>query len=537
MSHSRSRKKVFARTLAKEPVEHGAHDAPGSSGHGRFLPHLIKALPIILGLSVVMFFCEELGLFTGFETTQLDSMLRLQPRKMSKQVVVVEISNQDYHNPDLFYGTSPLDPSTALDLIESVKKYSPSVIGVDLETTDWLQVCDQKEKKGPRAYDAAKCDKLRKRIDVLMNEQTQHSTLQVPSIVWAAIPRSSEMPGKLDPVLGGVRVAANRQGVPQFPMDRDGAVRHYLSRIEVAPENGQCPAASTNAAEGTATGKAPEKKCYVPTLARAIFDAYPVSGERPDVDDEAVIFNFYGDRYRFPIIEASNFFPDANGESRKEARDQLEATRASLLGGKIVLIGGGYKEARDEYFTPLGPMKGVELNALAIQTDLSGGGIRETRKAIEFGLDLVIGGLIVWLFFICGERPRKALMWSLLIFPAAMAASLLVFKTAAYWFNFVPLACGVIFHQLFELAEGTYELQEKLEAVGREPEHPAGEAVVKHEATGAAAVLPQPSVTDVSGVDADASGAEGHASAERHAAELKPDEPLPNLAKGKGAGG
>ena len=110
--------------------------------------------------------------------------------------------------------------------------------------------------------------------------------------------------------------------------------------------------------------------------------------------DEKVIFNFYGDRYRFPIDQAGSFFQGADGEPRLLSQEDLtrkteiDEARKALFEGKIVLIGGAYHEARDEYFTPLGVMKGVELNALAIQSDLGGGGIHEVNEILNWLLIL-----------------------------------------------------------------------------------------------------------------------------------------------------
>ncbi len=451
--------------------KHSAHKkAAGPHAYRRswrgFLLHFRRALPVIILLTAAMFACEKLGFFTGFETAQLDSLLRIHPREMSQQIVIVEINQEDYDNETLFNASSPLDAGKVLSLIEQVKKYNPSVIGVDLDTSDWLKGCQTSAANATISAVQEKCSQLKARIDRLIAEpERSPGTMKQPTIViWAAVPKTPKVPLVLRPVLGGAQLLANREGVPQFPVDRDGSVRRYESRVEVAEKDGRCP-------DGKKPGE--NKKCYSDTFARAILNAYPKLGETEAVNDEKTIFNFYGDRYRFPTNQAGSFFEEISAvelaPAEQARKKEIDGQRAALLDGKIVLIGGAFNEARDDYFTPLGVMQGVVLNALAIQSDLSGGGIHETHWLLEIVIDLLIGTLIVAIFFRCDCRPRAALLWSLIIIPCAMLASFLVFKSAAYWFNFIPLVVGVILHQLVELSEASTKLQEKLEAAATHP--------------------------------------------------------------------
>ncbi|HEY4978286.1 MAG TPA: CHASE2 domain-containing protein [Candidatus Acidoferrum sp.] len=453
--------------LGKTGVEKGAAELEVQERSWRvFYPHFRRALPIIVLLTAAMAGCERLGFFSGSETAQLDSLLRLHEREMSRDIVLVEINQADYDNEALFNGTSPLDTDKVLSLIEEVKKYNPRVIGVDLDTSDWLKACKTATEIGREVENDAKCSPLRARIGKIIAEPEHPagSTKRSTIIVWATVPRTSEAPLVLRPALGGTKLPANREGVPQFPVDRDGSVRKYESRVEVAGENGNCPNGEKPGGDG---------KCFSVTFARAILNAYPKSSETEAASNEKVIFNFYGDRYRFPINQAGSFLPEVGQPSGFAAditrKKEIDEQRAALLDGKIVLIGGAFNEARDNYFTPLGLMQGVELNALAIQSDLSGGGIREVHWFVEALIDLGIGSLIVAIFFRCEGRPRRALLWSLVIIPGAMLGSFLVFKSAAYWFNFIPLVVGVILHQLVELTEASVKLQKKLETSAAQP--------------------------------------------------------------------
>jgi hypothetical protein len=314
-------------------------------------------------------------------------------------------------------------------------------------------------------------------------------------IVWAAVPRTPYSPLELKPGVGSAPLNrddpdSDRLGVPQFPVDEDGSVRHFGEQVEVAKDsNGECP-----------KGAGKDDKCYLPTFARAIYEAYtgaekakkkPEDGWFGDLqrrycrlvpprlsrcgEGERVIFNFHGDRYQFPIFDAKQFPEEVEHETRKEeeisgANTKIEIRRNAQFVDQVVLIGGSFPEARDEYFTPGGLMQGVELNALAIQTDLDGGGIRDVTWLRERLIDIGVSFYIVAIFYLFEGRPWKALRRSLVVIPMAFVFSLFLFHTPAYWFNFIPVAAGVFLHQLWELAHDGAEAQEKLRALRREQE-------------------------------------------------------------------
>jgi CHASE2 domain-containing sensor protein len=417
-----------------------------------FWRHLWLALPVILITIMLVSWAQAAGWFRGFETSHLDSMIRSRHREMSKHIVVVEISDKDYD--DFFDETSPLDKSRLLDLILSVQQYNPSVIGVDIDTNGWGLAC---RKNKNHAWCAEKCAEIAGKLRALRAaEQSPSGTVGKRSaIVWAAVPRTLEPPLLFDSEPGRLPLESDHEGIPRFPVDDDGSVRHFENHVEVAKVTDECPAGSQTDGD----------KCYLPTFARAILRAY--TGTEESASDERVLFNFYGDRYRFPIIDARQFLAAASappGQTKEEfaAKKEIEASRAALFAGRVVLIGGGFVEARDEYFTPVGPMEGVELNALAIQTDLSGGGIGGINEYGEFFLDICVSIFIVGVFYSYGSRPWVALGLTGLVVPAGFVSSLILFNTFAYWFNFIPIAIGVVIDQLTHLAEGQSEAEKEL---------------------------------------------------------------------------
>ena len=91
------------------------------------------------------------------------------------------------------------------------------------------------------------------------------------------------------------------------------------------------------------------------SLARAILEVY-----RPDLGArlpprEEVLLNFSGDRYTFPIVHAREFLREpVKREPEGGQPAPPEWQRRGLLKDKIVLIGGAFRAARDEYVTPVG---------------------------------------------------------------------------------------------------------------------------------------------------------------------------------------
>jgi CHASE2 domain-containing sensor protein len=419
--------------------------------------HYRKAFVWIVILTAVVHVMEVSGVLKGFEMAGLDTFLRLHGRQMSQRVVIVEITNEDYKDAQLFGGKSPLNNEQLLKLVSSVQTYHPAAIGMDFDTNseDWCHL------------DPSRL------ANVLPPPAASNISGNSP-VVWAEIPESLEEPLGLSPVLGGMLQDPRYTGIPRFPVDSDGLVRRYESKFLVAGALEACPQRpsperdhSSTLPGNPSTAQADSKDDHgsMDSFARAILHhacANPglnCSTVHQD-SDHPVIFNFYGDRYRFPIIQSREFLgpsvdarsPDRNVRQRREA----------LLKDKIVLIGGNFNAARDVYLTPLGEMAGVELIALAIESDFDGG-IRETQKWLEKLADLVVGTLIVLIYFYYRRRPRVALGLSLIGIPfVATAFSLLLFRTAAYWFNFAPIIIGMVLHQMLELSESCGELQEEV---------------------------------------------------------------------------
>jgi len=106
----------------------------GSENSGRrflkVLPQVIPRLLLAIALTCVVafFFLRDLG------TGMLDLLTRFYPAESKSQVVIVEITDDDYEK--IFDKKSPLDVAKLQQLIESVAGFEPRLIGIDIDTSD-----------------------------------------------------------------------------------------------------------------------------------------------------------------------------------------------------------------------------------------------------------------------------------------------------------------------------------------------------------------------------------------------------------------
>jgi CHASE2 domain-containing sensor protein len=164
------------------------------------------------------------------------------------------------------------------------------------------------------------------------------------------------------------------------------------------------------------------------------------NGEQHDLSEDDLVLNFSGDRYAFPSFTAAQVLAGAKGPGW---------TTSGPFTGRIVILGGTYRAARDEYTTPVGRMAGVHLVAHALASDLFGGGIREAREWSKLAVELLVGLLVVLLHYLA--RPAVAIVLSVFALPlGALFGSWAVFSSLGYWVAFMPLVACVLADQVVE---------------------------------------------------------------------------------------
>lgn len=375
---------------------------------------IFRATPVIVGVAAATVFISWLGWLERFELAGLDAFNLLQSPRFPTHVLLVAITDDDYR--DLFAETSPLDPERLHAVIAAVARGNPSLIAVDIDTSASVF----RDFKVPPDW---------------------------PPVVWG---QDCEQVGDTIRPLGVLAGQPLRDidssGIAALPQDSDGVIRRYLR--EFRTEAGPFPALPWE---------------VVRVAARLGLEAFIAASQRQDGhSSQGLRLNFAGERYTFSPLSAQFVVQGSRAE---------EWGVRGPLTGKVVILGGCYRAARDSHVTPVGRMLGLQLMAQAIETEL-GGGIRAFNHVLELILDLLCGVALVVI------HQRFRLFWALVISLVAipvlcLIGSLAAFSTMARWLNFAPVVLGVLIHQLYDHAREYARMHVQLAELKARPHHPA----------------------------------------------------------------
>jgi len=429
----------------------------------RFWQHsLKKAVPVLLLIVAGMTLLERTRPFEYLKGTLIDAFTRSDTTEMPRNLVIVEITGDDYE--DLFDGKSPLKPAVMFQLIKALEPLRPSVVAVDVDTSEAPWAC-------------------------VNPEELKEGSLINAKFIWAQVSlesHGSERTGEdaaritLGPVVGGKITDETQMGVARFPQDADGYVRGLRSTYTVEgklPGALRCPTSPANkkeqaGAQAPAEAESPNEfgnSREMPAFFRAIAKAYYVSASKnqsdeknkefANADSELKYMKFTGERRHFQMVDAGHFLrKDGTG---KIVTKPLDADDLNRLQKPMVLIGGAYTEARDEYYTPLGPMPGVELMANAVETEL-GQSVTEVGMVKTIAFDLFAGVLIVFIYFQNPDRPVGALGLSLAAIGLVVASGAVFYYGVGAFLNFVPVMAGMVIHQMVEGTQQAAELKKQV---------------------------------------------------------------------------
>jgi CHASE2 domain-containing sensor protein len=385
-------------------------DSPRKKGvpfHHEWLHHLL-ALVII---TIVILLLEQTSMLEGVESLGFDRMARSYPAKVSPDIYLVEITDDDYRIH--FKNTSPLDAEELALLLNRIHDLHPIVLGVDLDTED------------PKVQDDAEMKKLRESRDIIW--------AVVPEVEASESERGVNQTFVLAPTANAFRLGS--KALPNFPRDVDGVVRRFRDGYRATLDGKPQELASLGCALAYRDGSA--SQCT----------------ENPKIRR----FSLVGSNETFKTVDADEFLAD-DFDSRDKARRASGDQTDNPLAGKIVLVGGNYRAARDSYVTPAGEKPGLEVIANAAQSYLPGGkSILEAPWWASGLFDLLIGTGVILLYW--AFRLKTAFWLNLLAAPvAAMAISFVAFLLVHYWLAFAPVLFGMMLHHLYDHIEQLDEL-------------------------------------------------------------------------------
>lgn len=357
-----------------------------------------------------------------FSNTMLDAAAIMQAHAEQKDVRLVEIDENDYQQT--FGGRSPLDVKPFAELLQSIARGRPALIVVDLDTSHESDL-----------------------------------TLEPPPgipIVWTVSNRNGvSSPSEPDKPLGGQKRTAplpalSTSALDLIPRDSQGIVRQYQRRF--ALKNGG----------------------YIASLEFAggqLFRHQPIPDDPISEDDNDRLLDF---RYKF--------FPKTAPEVRALAAEP--GWPNGELRGRVVVLGGTYKEGRDQHSTPVGLMNGSEIVAQGIEAEIQNTGIAPANPWLAGFLQLTAGVVLIMLYW--RFNLRVALVASLVLLPVlSVAVSLILFHRAALWAPILPVLVAILVTQLYMKAAQYLSMCQRFTELRREPQAaPAAGREAKSEVAG-----------------------------------------------------
>ena len=412
---------------------------------------VLRALPTLVTVSLLMLALEHFGWLKGLETYALDAVLRIQAPSLHTNLVIVTIDDEDYQT--LFKGRSPLDTQQVQKILHAVAAGQPRVIGVDLDSSrpEYAQLHLPAAIWGRDAYPAENAADHHQADSHAESHASGHGALELV--------RLSAVGGQLKETSTADHTIATTppSGVVTFPQDQDGVVRRYR-RVYSSPQS-EPPGELAGKVETLSWAIA---KKYAEATKEPSRECEHVKAAQKDGEDEELVLNFAGERTRFKRLTARHLLAASKQDYWKSN---------SPLKDAIVLVGGAFREARDEYPTPVGPRLGVELIAQAIEADLTGRGIGRLHWITALVMDFATSLILLYLNWRFPSRYAVYVNLAAIVV-LSLGASFLAFHAVAYWFNFSAVLLGIWVHLLWEQSQELRELRHEVEQL----RHEAGNA-------------------------------------------------------------
>jgi CHASE2 domain-containing sensor protein len=380
---------------------------------GPFWKYLLRPAHVVLvvGVLLAVQFFEHWGWLEAPSAALLDSFSILTQGEVPSNVVLVEITEDDYR--EVFKQTSPLDPQLISQLVETASRFGPLAVGVDIDTSS----------------------------EVFAN--VNPSTGAIP-VVWAVGARSAteQNDGHREPTAAGIlnpfheretelvadRVLGSdwgpnlRGGLSVFVADADTVVRRYSRGFSVA----------------TVGGHARHVESFPMAVCRTARAAADIQ-----TSSEPVLIRF-PPRNHGPVRLPSSFVLHAAAEHAAHP-DRPWPALLDRFRGRVVLIGGTYAAARDSIATPNGRISGLSLIAAAVETELAGGGMGNVHRLAMLTLD--VGLAVLLIYFGYALTLRMMLVGGAAVIAGVTLLSFFVFSSGLVFLNAAPLLAGVLLHQ------------------------------------------------------------------------------------------
>jgi len=366
---------------------------------------ILQLWAVGIGASLLVTGASSLGYLEALQSRSVDLLLFLQGQRFANEIVVVAIDEDAF---EAVGRRQPLPRAYLAKVIRGVQRAGAAVVGLDLALSSPTEPDEDAE--------------LARAIIGFADGGVSRVVL-----VQAPPPRSGPLG---DPAFLGTVV----HGAGEVPLDNDGVIRR--ASLLVPREPGAYEPSFTLALMARLVGMN-QKTLLAGLHAHGGLTPAPVWNPRsgwtlrespplPVRSDEVWRINYVGGSGSFLTIPSNTVAALADGG---------ELARDNPLWGRVVLIGGTYKDSRDFYPTPHGAMAGVEIHANILHMLVTGSYIRPsgwvTSLAFQIGIVLIAGLLMTWL------RPLPGTLVCLIAAVAVgIPASFIAFRRSGYWIDF-----------------------------------------------------------------------------------------------------
>jgi CHASE2 domain-containing sensor protein len=237
--------------------------------------------------------------------------------------------------------------------------------------------------------------------------------------------------------------------MPLYPKDEDLRIRRFARQIFISNVGADVPTWPRKVAEVYFRQRA---KAKAGVGARAA-DSQEAKGQFGS-DFRQVIVSYNIDFLK--IYKLKDLFT-CQGSLPKIAIDWLPSKRQvyqdAVASDPIVLLGGTFELARDNYPTATGSTPGLLINAYALAAEMSetrGIGIREARRIILLILDVLAMLLTVCAFAYAGNVWIK-LLYSAVAVATTYGLGYVAFTHSYIWVSCIGIALGFPLHLLLDL--------------------------------------------------------------------------------------
>jgi CHASE2 domain-containing sensor protein len=377
--------------------------------HPKPFSSVIADWQFLVVLIALLVFSDWLGQRWVFERGSLagtDILLRSPQPVLAAHCRLLTIDVDEFAT----YLGEPLDPNKLASVLETIIKYEPKVIVVDVDTS----------------ASRFNSDALARFAET----SAQHKS----RIVWARVSYEElkNIPGgmtrtydwRVGTVLGNRNPQPEYIGSPLFPQDPDSTVRSFQRVVQIDSKT--------------------------PALYWETLQAYCDAGTKQDVEAQkaCVLVNTKnaGDESTVRMLHSDWNFISYPLSDLMNTDGNIKPQPGQL--GDIVLLGGTFS---DIHTTAFGPRLGIELTASALETELSGSEPRRIYGWVHWILKIALAIAIAWL------NSRLMPLWAtaatLLLLAVVFVASFLGIYYRVFQMDFLPFMIGIWIEQLVESSE------------------------------------------------------------------------------------